>query len=291
MRKAVKYVIWALAVCFIVIMNIQQVEAASSQNTTGTCEYDNAYEVLEIVNKKRAANGLEKLVMDQELLDAAMMRAAELTVVFSHDRPNGDAWRTASDKAYGENIAMGYGTPDAVMHAWINSDGHRENILNDSYHSIGIGVFYKGGVRYWVQCFGFEESIEATRITDVKRTYKVSLVSGQETKIVEADSLSTKVASFKATAGKKKLTLRWKKKTGIDGYQLQISTSKNFKSKQTYTIGKSKTRKTITKYNGKQLKSDKKYYLRIRAYKKAMNADGTATKKYSKWKTISKKTK
>lgn len=292
MKRAIKHIIWTIAFCFIFLMNVQQAEAASTKNTTGTCEYDNAYEVLDIVNRKRAAKGMQELVMDQDLLDAAMLRAAELSVSFSHTRPNNTDWYTACSKTYAENIAYGYGTPAAVMQGWMTSkQGHKENIMNEDYCAIGVGVFYKGGVRYWVQCFSLVEADEAKKIDDVKRTYKVSLTSGKETTIVNTNPLSTKVKNFKATAGKRKLTLKWKKKTGIDGYQLQISTSSNYKKKQTYNIGKSKTKKVITKYNGKKLKAKKKYYVRIRAYKKVTNADGSVTKKYSKWKKISKKTK
>lgn len=108
---------------------------------------------------------------------------------------------------------------------------------------------------------------------------------------VAASSLKTKVSRFKVTAGKRKLTLRWRKKAGITGYQLQISTKKNFKTKQTYTIGKNSTKKIITKYKGKKLGAKKKYYIRIRAYVKSKNAKGKTVKKYSKWVTVNKKTK
>lgn len=291
MRSRMKHLIWGLVFFFIIILNAQQVRAASTQNVTGTCEYDKAYEVLSIVNKERVAQGLDKLVMDKELLEAAMLRAAETTVSFSHIRPNGESCFSASDKMYGENIAYGYRTSTDVMNGWMNSSGHKKNILNSGYQSIGIGVFYKDGVRYWVQCFGFSNAKKVSQPSNIKRTYGVALTSGKETTIVSANPLSTKVENFKATAGTKRLTLKWRKKSGIDGYQIQISTSKSYSKKQTYTVGKSKTSKTITKYNGKKLKSKKKYYVRIRAYKKVTNADGTVTKKYSKWKSISKKTK
>ena len=292
MKKTMKFVICALLFGFVFLMNASEVYAASTKSTTGTCEYDNAYEVLEIVNRKRAAKGKKEIVMDQKLLDVAMMRAAELSVKYSHTRPNGDPWYTTTNKVFAENIAYGYGTPAAVMQGWMTSNqGHKENILNGDYCSIGIGVFYRDGVRYWVQCFGLVEPKEAKRLDDVKRTYKVALKSGEKTTISSSNPLGTKVKGFKATAGKRKLTLKWKKKSGIDGYQLQISTTSTYKKKQTYNIGKNKTKKVIKKYNGKRLKAKKRYYVRIRAYKKITNADGTVTKKYSKWKRLNKKTK
>ena len=80
-------------------------------------------------------------------------------------------------------------------------------------------------------------------------------------KPVKKPSVS-KVKSFKAKAGKRKLTLTWKKISGAAGYQIQVSTKKNFKGAKTITVSKSK--KSYTK---KGLKAKKKYYVRIRAYK------------------------
>ncbi len=279
-----------LIFCFLCMVQVQPVLAAS-KDTTGMSEYGNAYEVLEIVNRKRAAKGLKELVMDQDLLDAAMLRAAEISVKFSHVRPNGGQWNSVCKKMYAENIAYGADTPSSVMNGWMKSGGHKENILNGEYHSVGIGVFYKNGVRYWVQCFGLSTAKQAERIGDIERTYRVSLTNGVETKLIKSTPFSSKLGSVKVKTAKKSLTLTWKKRYGADGYQIQVSTKKSFAEKQTYTVDKAKSKKVITKYKGKKLASHKKYYIRIRAYKKANNADGTTSKQYSKWKTIRKKTK
>lgn len=297
--------IWVLVACVMLLVSGQNAEAASTKNTTGLCEYDKAYEVLEKVNEKRVAAGKSKLSMDKDLLEAAMLRAAELTVEFNHIRPNGEDCFTACDKMYAENIAMGQSSSGAVMESWMASGGHRTNILEGSYKSIGIGCFYKDGVRYWAQCFGYEKATSVAQPTNVERTYKVSLTGGTETTIVSAETPEeeggddknaevtppAKVSNFKITAGKKNLTLKWKKQAGIDGYQIQISTGKSFKNKTTYMVGKNKTKKTITKYKGKRLKAKKKYYVRICAYVNVTNEDGTVTKKYGKWNTKTKKTK
>lgn len=305
LKRVRKKLIWGLFVCVVLLMNGQNVEAASTENTTGTCEYDKAYEVLERVNEERVAAGKGKLTMDKDLLEAAMLRAAELTVEFNHIRPSGETCFTACDKMYAENIAMGQTSADDVMNSWMASGGHKTNILNDSYKSVGIGCFYKDGVRYWVQCFGYEKATSVTQPANAKRTYKVALTSSEKTTIVSDETTENadeddnttevtapaKVSNVKVTAGKKKLTLKWKKQTEIDGYQIQISTGKSFKNKTTYTVGKNKTKKTIAKYKGKRLKAKKKYYIRIRAYVKVTNEDGTVTKKYGKWNTKTKKTK
>lgn len=93
------------------------------------------------------------------------------------------------------------------------------------------------------------------------------------------------VKSFQAKAGKKKLTLSWGKVTGAAGYQIQISTKKNFKGAKTISISKSKK-----SYTNKKLKAKKKYYIRMRAYKTYKDASGKTKKACGKWKTISKKT-
>lgn len=95
-----------------------------------------------------------------------------------------------------------------------------------------------------------------------------------------------KVKNFKAVAKKKALVLSWKKVSGASGYQIQISTKKNFKNAKKVTI-----KKTKVKYTASKLKKKKKYYVRIRAYKTYKNAAGKAQKAYGKWVTINKKTK
>lgn len=104
-------------------------------------------------------------------------------------------------------------------------------------------------------------------------------------KPVKKPSVS-KVKSFKAKAGKRKLTLTWKKISGAAGYQIQVSTKKNFKGAKTITVSKSK--KSYTK---KGLKAKKKYYVRIRAYKTYKDANYKTKKAYGKWVTTNKKTK
>ena len=117
--------------------------------------YDYAYQVLELVNQQRAANGLSALSMDRDLLEAAMARAAECSVYFSHTRPDGSQCFSISGKMYGENIAAGQRNPAAVMDSWMNSTGHRENILSSRWNSIGIGCFRApDGMLYWTQAFG-----------------------------------------------------------------------------------------------------------------------------------------
>ena len=119
----------------------------------GVCDYTKANEILNIVNQRRSENGLSALTMDTELLNAAMDRAMETGIYYSHTRPNGDSCFTILSKLNGENIAVNYQSPESVMTGWMNSSGHRANILSTNFKSIGIGCFKSNSVYYWVQSF------------------------------------------------------------------------------------------------------------------------------------------
>lgn len=284
--------------------------AESGQVTvTGYRSYSYAWQVLSLVNQERAKVGLPALTMDQELLDAAMQRAYETAVYYSHTRPDGRACFTASSLTVGENIAAGQFSPAHVMNSWMNSEGHRANILDTGYASIGIGAVEVDGRYYWVQCFSGATSQEADRgnYTDGNASAAVSfdqnvapirispgsstinLGSGSTASLtfsgvfgtipvanrtlifqssnpavctVDASgnicgtgigtatirlfsptdgsvlssanvtvTLDLKETSIKKlTAGKKKITIKWKKqKKNTDGYEIQYSTNKKFK--------------------------------------------------------------
>ena len=138
---------------------------ATGELMTATASYDDAkaYEVLTMVNRERAKQGLNALAMDVDLFNAAKIRAAEIQVSFSHTRPDGTPCFTVSNKAYGENIAAGYRSATAVMTAWMNSSGHRQNILQAGYKSIGIGCYNYNGTLYWVQLFGGAQAAEIAK--------------------------------------------------------------------------------------------------------------------------------
>ena len=117
--------------------------------------------VLELVNAARAENGKSPLTLNSALNDVAQLRADETVKSFSHTRPNGTSCFTAINEAgisyrtVGENIAAGQSTPASVMNSWMNSEGHRANILNGDFSSIGIGYVKasSGYGHYWVQMF------------------------------------------------------------------------------------------------------------------------------------------
>lgn len=116
--------------------------------------------VAELVNEERAKAGLPALTLSVEISNAALVRAKETVQSFSHTRPDGRNFSTALTDAgirftsSGENIAWGQKTPEAVMKAWMNSSGHRANILNKNYTQIGIGYHVtSSGTPYWTQLF------------------------------------------------------------------------------------------------------------------------------------------
>ncbi len=124
-------------------------------------EFNSAYEdeVIRLVNIERQSYGLSSLSKNAAAVSAARIRAKEITLSFSHTRPNGTSCFTAAGEAgltyrtAGENIAYGYPSPKQVVTGWMNSDGHRKNILSASFSGIGVGCYSKGGVIYWSQFF------------------------------------------------------------------------------------------------------------------------------------------
>ncbi|MCC8101643.1 MAG: leucine-rich repeat protein [Clostridiales bacterium] len=149
--------------------------ATETVSISGTFCYDDAYAVLELVNQERTSEGLSALTMDAELLEAAMQRAAEITIDFSHTRPSGLSCVTVSSKAMGENIAMGFSSASSVMNGWMNSEGHRANILTSDYQSIGIGCFTQGGTVYWVQLFGYDQAEAGSQPSDTEKSVTIAL--------------------------------------------------------------------------------------------------------------------
>lgn len=116
--------------------------------------YSRAFKVLELVNRERSAAGVEPLVMDKYMMEVAMQRIYETVLYWCHTRPSGTNLRTISLYLMGENIAGGQYTPEDVMEGWMNSSGHKANILDPAYTRIGIGCIEVQGTTYWIQCFG-----------------------------------------------------------------------------------------------------------------------------------------
>lgn len=114
-------------------------------------------EILRLVNEERAKAGLSALEYRADAQSAADIRANEIVTVFDHTRPDGSSCFTVLDgikkTAAGENIAEYYQTPAQVIDGWMNSPGHKANILNDKFTGLAVGIAESGGKKYWVQIF------------------------------------------------------------------------------------------------------------------------------------------
>ena len=116
-------------------------------------------EVIRLVNEIRVKNGLSALNTNWELSRIARYKSQDMVSnrYFSHTSPTyGSPFQMIKSfgltyQSAGENIAYGQTTPQAVVNAWMNSSGHRANILNSSYKQIGVGYVANG--HYWTQLF------------------------------------------------------------------------------------------------------------------------------------------
>ncbi|MBQ6409726.1 CAP domain-containing protein [Candidatus Saccharibacteria bacterium] len=124
------------------------------------------YEVLSLVNQERVRNGLDKLTWGDTCADAAEIRAEEIVQVYSHTRPDGSSWDTAciepageyATYLEGENLVVGSSavSPETTVAAWMNSEKHRENILNPNYTKLAVGFYFDNNTKYkthWSQYF------------------------------------------------------------------------------------------------------------------------------------------
>jgi uncharacterized protein YkwD len=137
--------------------------AASAVTQDVAMVADDQAQILSLVNTQRAKAGCGALTASKALTTLAQNFSEEMAVrnFFDHTDPDGKSpWDRAKALGItnlgGENIAMGQQTPADVMNAWMNSPGHRANILNCTYHSLGVGAYYAPtGGPWWTQDFGF----------------------------------------------------------------------------------------------------------------------------------------
>ena len=132
--------------------------------TINNIQNENTYtdlinEVYEITNNYRSLVEVSSLTLDSSLVEAANIRAKELSDSFSHTRPNGSSCFTVLSElgisygTAGENIAAGYSSSQSVMEGWRSSSGHYQNIISSKFKKIGIGVNIINNQYYWVQIF------------------------------------------------------------------------------------------------------------------------------------------
>ena len=138
----------------------------------GVAQADFESEVIELVNVEREARNLHPLSYNQELTVAARLHSQDMADqnYFNHTSLDGrEFYERIIDAGYnyrncGENIAAGYASPEAVVEGWMNSDGHRRNILDPDYCDIGVGYAAVAGnqyYHYWTQDFGRRAGLTA----------------------------------------------------------------------------------------------------------------------------------
>jgi uncharacterized protein YkwD len=164
--------IWIFPVLAIfIILGINQAFAASPRPLLAasqeevTCPSEVELEVVTLLNQERANENLPPLTIDMRLMDAARRHNSDMALhdFFSHTGSDGSSpFDRIADAGYpyrsaGENIAAGYRTAAAAVQAWMNSSGHRANILNSGYEHIGVGHVYESSSSYgyyWTTDFG-----------------------------------------------------------------------------------------------------------------------------------------
>lgn len=143
-KKPVLGWLFSMLVCFFLLKPVLHTDAAVPFDVDEFVEIASAE-----INAMRMENGLEPLQTAPLLQEMCQERANELKKSYAHNRVNGDAWYTIltdygidTNCFAGENIAAGYDTPEGVVNGWMNSAGHRKNILNTNYEYFAVGISY-----------------------------------------------------------------------------------------------------------------------------------------------------
>jgi len=130
-------------------------------NNTNSEQKSMEEQVVELVNIERNKNGLSPLTINRQVSNVAQIKSEDMRDknYFNHTSPTyGSPFQmlkqfNVSYSYAGENIAKGQKTAQAVVNAWMNSEGHRANILNKNFTQIGVGYATKGSTTYWTQMF------------------------------------------------------------------------------------------------------------------------------------------
>ena len=154
MKKILNGLLIVLIFCAVTVAS-----AADKWKIENSVSSNFAQEILELVNIERAKENLKPLKLSNSLNHYAQIRAKEITKKFSHTRPSGYSCFTVIPKPYrivGENIAAGQRSSKEVVQAWMDSPGHRENIMNPKFRELGMGYLYLPESKYkhyWAQLF------------------------------------------------------------------------------------------------------------------------------------------
>lgn len=212
MKKWKKFVFGLLLgtmICFLLPKPVLQTDAAAPFDVNEFIDIASAN-----INAMRMENGLEPLQTAPLLQEMCQERADELKRSYTHNRVNGDAWYTIltdygidTNCFAGENIAAGYDTPEGVVEGWMNSAGHRKNILNTNYEYFAVGVsYYENDPEYYFYYWdlillssdsGFEDSYTplATVIPETEQTTTTTLQTTSLTTTTVTSLLSSNLTT------------------------------------------------------------------------------------------------
>lgn len=191
---------------------------------TGIYYPEQGKEVFNLINKERAAAGLKKLEWESGLVQPAIQRALEQYVLISHTRPNGSNWNTVDSLANGENLAGGDTDAYDVMDGWMNSPGHRSNILDTDFTSVACVCVETDKNIFWVQLFHSDKKVSASG----------SSSSATESSGAAAKSIAASLDKAKTAAAATSVTLKDTDKLSVA--TLKAASDWGTKNKKTVSI-------------------------------------------------------
>ena len=175
--KQVKKRILSLLLAFTMLISLAPLSASANSGTItidGTVQYSRAFDLLDSINELRAEKGLSPFVMDQGMLDAAVIRSAELAVRYSLMRPNGDVFYTAYPEQ-GGYTAHEITSYDYSNERWTRDYKDNEYVLSSTHQSVGISFFKHNGKDYGLVFFSILEGTPAQRPEDRVITQEINL--------------------------------------------------------------------------------------------------------------------
>ncbi|MBP3900510.1 MAG: Ig-like domain-containing protein [Blautia sp.] len=201
--KLRKLSLWLMLLVIGFMCTTVRSEAAgiSKVKVQGNFLYSQSSAMAQYVNNARTAAQKKTVKLDPNLTAAAMQRAAELSVDFSHTRPNGKSCLTvtkyAADKGCSENITMGRipsnggAIANIAFGSFQRSKNHNANMLNNNHTAVGIGIFTTNGYYYCVQIFSNTSKASGPLPVDVKQTKQVEVLDGRYKFVLTCDQIKT----------------------------------------------------------------------------------------------------
>ncbi|WP_408070149.1 CAP domain-containing protein [Butyrivibrio sp. JL13D10] len=180
MGRVIKSILLSVFFIFLTSINVSAADTMSLP-ITGTYDQSSARELLSLLNNERSkVEGLNALSYDQELEDAAMIRAMEISVFFDGTRPDGSKWYTVLNNPSSASQLKAYGqtTPAAALSAWMSGENNKAALLSSDYSYMGASHVTREGVQFWIIILRKAKGnvISKTPVDD-KRVVNISMLS------------------------------------------------------------------------------------------------------------------